>query len=46
MVNPLGTKGKLAFQFARFLDELWNKDNDTFSPSALKSVIGEKNTMF
>jgi ubiquitin carboxyl-terminal hydrolase 4/11/15 len=46
MVNPLGTQGKLAFQFARFLDELWNKPNDTYSPSTLKSIIGEKNTMF
>jgi ubiquitin carboxyl-terminal hydrolase 4/11/15 len=46
MVNPLGTQGKLAFQYARLLNELWNKGSDTFSPNSLKNAVGEKNTMF
>ncbi len=46
MVNALGTQGKLAFQYARLLNELWNKGSDTFSPNSLKNAVGEKNTMF
>ncbi len=44
--NPLGTKGVLAAQYARLLHELWNKENDTFSPTQLKKEIGKKNPMF
>lgn len=46
MENALGTKGKLVFNYARLLNELWNKDKDVFSPYQLKQVVGETNTMF
>ncbi len=44
--NPLGTKGELASQYARLLNELWNKSNDVYTPSHLKKILGEKNPMF
>jgi ubiquitin carboxyl-terminal hydrolase 4/11 len=44
--NPLGTKGVLVYHYAKLLNELWNKENDTFSPSLLKRVIGKHNPMF
>ena len=43
--NPLGTKGELVFHYARLLNELWNKENDIFSPSQLKRIIGKHNQM-
>lgn len=46
MDNPLGTKGKLVLSYSKLLNELWNKDSDTFSPNQLKTVVGEKNPMF
>lgn len=30
--NPLGTKGILVYWYAKLMNELWNKENDTFSP--------------
>ena len=33
MANPLGTKGKLVLSYSKLLNELWNKDSDTFSPN-------------
>lgn len=39
--NPLGTKGVLAFHYAKLLNELWNKDSDTYTPNLLKRVIGK-----
>ncbi|CDW85002.1 ubiquitin carboxyl-terminal hydrolase family [Stylonychia lemnae] len=44
--NPLGTKGQVAFHFAKLLNELWNRENDTFSPNMLKRHIGKQNPMF
>lgn len=44
--NPLGTKGKVVFFYAKLLNELWNKSNSSFSPSALKNAIGKHNPMF
>eukprot|EP00347_Sterkiella_histriomuscorum_P015219 403357853 len=44
--NPLGTKGHLVFQYAKLLNELWNKGSDTFTPNQLKNVIGKQNAMF
>ena len=44
--NPLGTKGKVVFFYARLLNELWNKNSSSFSPSALKNAIGKHNPMF
>ncbi len=46
MDNALGTKGKLVFNYARLLNELWYKNKDVFSPYQLKQVVGETNTMF
>jgi ubiquitin C-terminal hydrolase len=43
--NPLGTKGVLLYHYSRLLNELWNKENDTFSPSQLKRTIGNHNPM-
>lgn len=31
--NPLGTKGMLVYHYSRLMHELWNKENDTFTPS-------------
>lgn len=39
--NPLGTKGVVAYHFARLLNELWNNENDTYTPNQLKKEIGK-----
>jgi len=43
--NPLGSKGVLVFHYAKLLNELWNKNSDTYSPSQLKRAIGKSNPM-
>lgn len=45
LTNALGYKGKLAREYANFINSLWFGKNDTFSPYLLKSTIAEKNTM-
>jgi ubiquitin C-terminal hydrolase len=43
--NPLGTKGVLAFHYAKLLNEMWNKDSDVFSPGVFKREVGKQNAM-
>ena len=31
--NPLGTKGMLVYHYAKLMNDLWNKENDTYTPS-------------
>jgi ubiquitin C-terminal hydrolase len=44
--NPLGTKGALVYHYAKLMNELWNKSNDSYAPTQLKRVIGKHNPMF
>lgn len=44
--NPLGTKGKVLFYYAKLLNELWNKNITSYSPSSLKNAIEKHNPMF
>lgn len=39
--NPLGTDGRLVMAYARTLNEMWNMDQSTVSPSMFKRILGE-----
>ena len=44
--NVLGTGGKLAVQFARLLNELWNEESPVVTPWSFKKVVGNFQPMF
>lgn len=44
--NVLGTGGKLAVQFARLLNELWNEEAPVVTPWSFKKVVGNFQPMF
>ncbi len=45
-VNPLGTKGKLAKTYAKFIKAMWCDSNTTFSPYNIKNAVSSINPMF
>ncbi|RWS25287.1 hypothetical protein B4U80_07359 [Leptotrombidium deliense] len=44
--NPLGTGGSMAISFAVLLKHLWSGQHLSYSPSKLKSLMGEKISQF
>lgn len=44
--NVLGTGGKLAVQFARLLNELWNEESPVVTPWSFKKIVGSFQPMF
>ena len=44
--NVLGTGGKLAVQFARLLNEMWNEESPVVTPWSFKKVVGNFQPMF
>ncbi|KAA6394979.1 MAG: putative ubiquitin carboxyl-terminal hydrolase 4/11/15 [Streblomastix strix] len=44
--NFMGCKGRMAAQYANFINELWRGNETPFSPSNLKKVIGFKHQQF
>lgn len=46
MQNPIGTKGKLTFNYAKTIRGLWCEGSSTYSPYILKSSIAEFQPMF
>lgn len=44
--NVLGTGGKLAVQFARLLNELWNEESPVVTPWSFKKIVGNFQPMF
>jgi ubiquitin carboxyl-terminal hydrolase 4/11/15 len=45
-VNPLGTKGKLAQAFAKFIKGTWCESDNVFTPDEIKSAVSSINPMF
>lgn len=45
-VNPLGTKGKLAKTYAKFIKSMWCDSETVFTPDAIKSAVSSINPMF
>ena len=43
--NILGSKGKLAKEYANLLNNLWFNSNDTFSPYLIKSRVSDIHQM-
>lgn len=44
--NPIGTRGKLAKSYARFIQNMWCESERTFNPSLLKSAVSSVNQIF
>ena len=44
--NVLGTGGKLAVQFARLMNELWNEESPVVTPWSFKKIVGNFQPMF
>lgn len=44
--NPLGTKGKLAKTYAKFIKGMWCDSSKVFSPDSIKSAVSSINPMF
>lgn len=44
--NPIGTKGKLAEEYARLLNMLWNGQESSVRPQSFKMTIGRWNSRF
>lgn len=44
--NVLGTGGKLAVQFAKLLNELWNEESSVVTPWSFKKIVGSFQPMF
>lgn len=44
--NPIGTKGKLAKAYAKFIKAMWCDSNSTFSPYNIKAAVGSLNSIF
>ena len=45
-VNPLGTKGKLAKTYAKFIKGTWCDSDSVFTPDSIKSSVSSINPMF
>ena len=46
LTNPLGTKGKLAKTYAKFIKGMWCESSDVFIPDSIKSAVSTINPMF
>jgi len=44
--NVLGTQGKLAVQFAKLMNEMWNDEDPVVTPWSFKKVVGNFQPMF
>ena len=44
--NLLGTKGRLASEFGKLMEEIWSNRQSSTSPSTLKRAISDSNPMF
>jgi ubiquitin carboxyl-terminal hydrolase 4/11/15 len=44
--NPLGSKGKLAKNYAKFIKNMWCESNSTYSPHNLKAAVAKLNPIF
>lgn len=44
--NPLGTKGKLARNYAMFIKAMWCERESVYSPDLIKSAVSSINPMF
>lgn len=44
--NPLGTKGKLAKSYAKFIKGMWCDSDSVFTPDGIKSAVSSINPMF
>ena len=44
--NKLGTGGKLAKEYAHFIQKMWGGTLSSFAPSSLKREIGDKFAQF
>ncbi|CAI2373272.1 unnamed protein product [Moneuplotes crassus] len=44
--NVLGTGGKLAIQFARLMNEMWNDEAPVVTPWSFKKIVGSFQPMF
>ncbi len=44
--NPLGSKGKLAKNYAKFIKAMWCSSQSTFSPYNLKAAVAKLNPIF
>lgn len=44
--NPLGTKGKLAKTYAKFIKGMWCDTDNVFNPESIKSAVSSINPMF
>jgi ubiquitin carboxyl-terminal hydrolase 4/11/15 len=44
--NVLGTKGKLAKSYAKFIKGMWCDSADVFTPDGIKSAVSSINPMF
>jgi len=42
----LGTNGKLAKSYARFIKGVWCESDTVFTPDGIKAAVSSKNTMF
>lgn len=45
-VNVLGTKGKLAKNYAKFIKGTWCDSDSVFTPDGIKSAVSSINPMF
>ena len=45
-MNPLGTKGKLAKTYAKFIKGMWCDSDSVFTPDSIKSAVSSINPMF
>ena len=45
--NPMASRNnEVTILFAKFLNEMWNKNAAVFSPATFKKACGRKNAMF
>lgn len=44
--NPLGTEGRLVMAYAKTLNEMWNMDSHSVSPSMFKTILGQYASQF
>lgn len=45
-VNPIGTKGKLVKNYAKFIKGTWCDEEDTYAPYNVKNAVSDINPMF
>ena len=45
-VNPIGTNGKLARSYAKFIKSMWCDSSSTHSPYNIKNAVSSINPMF